>query len=99
MVDVVIKSKQDMPTKPLCLEMLLPFFRLKGSVKVKKGLTTSFLFFCKINTKFGSVGIDPKWRKKGMALYKFACKMVIQFPSGFSGLIQLSVRKYVWCSI
>ena len=99
MVNVVIKSKQDMPTKPLCLEMLLPFFRLKGSVKVKKGLTTSFLFFCKINTKFGSVGIDPKWRKKGMALYKFACKTVIQFPSGFSGLIQLSVGKYVWCSI
>ena len=34
-----------------------------------------------------------------MALYKFACKTVIQFPSGFSGLIQLSVGKYVWCSI
>ena len=92
MVDVIIKSKRDTPTKLLCLEMLLPclFFRLKESVKVKKGLTTSFLFFLE-NAKNLGWWDDPKWRKKGMALYKFACQTVIQFSSGFSRLIQLSV--------
>lgn len=47
MVDVTVKSKNDRLPKPPCLEMLLQssLLRFKELIKVKKGLTTSCLFF------------------------------------------------------
>ena len=47
MVDVIVKSKKHTPRKLLCLKMLLQcsFFILREIVKVKKGLTRSYLFF------------------------------------------------------
>ena len=47
MVDVTVKSKNDRLLKPPCLEMLLQssLLRFKELIKVKKGLTTSCLFF------------------------------------------------------
>lgn len=47
MVDVTVKSKNDRLPKPPCLEMLLQssLLRFKEFIKVKKGLTTSCLFF------------------------------------------------------
>ena len=47
MVDVTVKSKNDRLPNPPCLEMLLQssLLRFKELIKVKKGLTTSCLFF------------------------------------------------------
>lgn len=44
---VTVKSKNDRLPKPPCLEMLLQssLLRFKELIKVKKGLTTSCLFF------------------------------------------------------
>ena len=68
MVDVIVKSKKDTPPKLICLKMLLQcsFFKLREIVKVKKGLTTSFL--CFENAKNLGRSDEAKRREKKMAL-------------------------------
>lgn len=67
MVDVTVKSKNDRLPKAPCLEMLLQssFFRLKELIKVKKGLTTSCLFFENARN-LGRSTLNGE--KKGMAI-------------------------------
>ena len=67
MVDVTVKSKNDRLPKPPCLEMLLQssLLRFKALIKVKKGLTTSCLFFENVRNLGRSM---PNGEKKAMAL-------------------------------